>query len=371
MLDESGPAGFDTLAERFIAAGNYPAAFEARLMKKRLDMGLPLMATSANDLSAEQARLYADAQIEAARETGTLFLERGDIRQAWPYLRAVGDTLAVREAIEAFEPGEDADRVDGVIEVGFYEAVHPEKGLEMLLHQHGVCRAITTFGQYPDPATREHSGTRLIRTVYEEVRDNIRATIQAEEETVPPESSLLELIESRDQLFEGNAYYIDTSHVISVLQFAIEFTDREALRMAYELTEYGNRLGEMFQFKGQFPFEEPFPDYGAYLRALLGDRVEESLDRLRRKMTPEPDPFGDAAAQALVTLLVRLDRFNEAMDIAEERLADIAPDRLSCPGPLVICEMAGDFQRLKAIAEKTGNHLAYAAAAAKLATAAQ
>lgn len=362
ILTESGPSGFDALAERFIAAGNFPAAFEARLMKKRLEMDLPLMASSANDLSDADAKVFAATQIDAARETGTLFLEQGDIRRAWPYFRAVGDSKAIREAIENFQAGEDSDRIDGAIEVGLYEAVHPEKGLELMLRQHGVCRTITTFAQYPDEESRERSGTFLIRSIYEEVRENIRSTIEAASGDASTDATLLTLIEGRDDLFEGNAYYIDTSHVISILRYAIEFTDPEALQMAYELTEYGRRLGEMFQFKGQFPFEEPFPDYGAYLRALLGDRVEESIEHFRDKITPEPDPFGDVAAQTLVTLLVRLDRFSEAIDIAEERLSDVTPDRLTCPGPLEICEMAGDLERLKTIAEKTGNRLAYAAA---------
>lgn len=366
LIADEGSAGFDALAERFIAAGNYPGAFEARLMKKRLDMGLPLMATSAESLSIEEAKLYAAAQVEAARETGTLFLSSGDIRRAWPYLRAVGDTEIVRQAIDDFEPGEDSDQVDGAIEVGFYEAVHPEKGLELLLHQHGICRAITTYGQYPDGESRQRSGINLVRSIYEEVRDNIRSTVEAEEGSAPADATLLSLIEGRDWLFDGHAHYNDTSHVISILQFAIDFDDRDALQMAYELTQYGEHLGEMFQFKGQPPFEEPFPDYGAYLSALLGNDADASVEHFRNKLTPEPDPFGDITAQTLVTLLIHLDRYHEALDIAETRLSELPPERLSCPGPLQICELAGDFERLKSIAQSTGNHLAYAAAVAKL-----
>lgn len=369
MLAEEGTSGFDSLADRFIASGNFPAAFEARLIKKRFEMGLPLMAASQGELSPDASKVYAEAQIAAAREVGLLFLGRGDIRRAWPYFRAIGEVEPVRAVIENFQPGEDGNLTDGAIEVGLYEAVHPAKGIELLLQRHGICRAITTFGQYPSEKGREQAGGLIVRSVYDELRTNIRSTIQAEGYEAPSEASLLELIDSRSDLFDENAHYIDTSHVISVLRFAIDFESRETLQMAYELTEYGRRLGEMYQFKGQSPFENPFLDYGAYLQALLGNDVETALDRFRSKLSIEPEPFGDITAQTLVNLLVRLDRFEEAINISEERLSGIAADHLICPGVLELCERAGDLDRLKTIAQKTGNLIAYAAAVVSLAKA--
>jgi hypothetical protein len=358
LLAEHGPAGFDLLAQRFIASGNFPGAFEARLMRKRVEMGLPLMSHSQGELSPEDATSYADAQIAAAREIGGLYLGRNDIRRAWPYFRAIGETALVKDAIEKLSPETEGDLVDGAIEVAFYEAVHPEKGLALLLNRHGICRAITTFGQYPSLEGRDAAGAMLIRTIYDELRGNLLAALEIEDS----KASLLELVEAHEELFEGNASYIDVSHVISVLRYAVDLEDPPILRMSYELTEYGRRLGEMYQFKGQFPFEEPFLDYGAYLQALLGINVDAAVERFRAKVSPEPDPYGDIAAQTLVNLLVRLGRLPDAIDLAEERLAGIPLDRLICPGPLELCERAGDFDRLKSIALKTNNRIAYAAA---------
>lgn len=361
LLAEHGPAGFDLLAERFIAAGNFPGAFEARLMKKRIEMGMPLLAQSHGDLSADDAKTYAGAQIAAAREVGALYLGRQDIRRAWPYFRAIGETAPVKDAIEALPFDADGDLIDGAIEVGFYEAVHPHKGLALLLGRHGICRAITTFGQYPSSEGRDAAAAMLIRTIYDELRGNILYALEIED----PGDSLLALVEAHEELFQGNASYIDVSHVISVLRYAIDLEDPEPLRLAYELTEYGRRLGQMYQFKGQFPFEEPFLDYGAYLQALLGIDAERALARFRAKLSPEPDAYGDIAAQTLVNLLVRLDRLPEAIDLAERRLAGVPLDHLICPSPLELCERAGDFNRLKSIALKTNNRIAYAAALAR------
>jgi len=361
LLAEHGPAGFDLLAERFIASGNFPGAFEARLMKKRVEMGLPLLTQSHGDLSPDDAKTYAEAQITAAREVGGLYLGANDIRRAWPYFRAIGETALVKDAIEKLPLEIEGDLIDGAIEVGFYEAVHPEKGLALLLNRHGICRAITTFGQYPSPEGRDAAGAMLIRTIYDELRGNILSALEIEDS----DASLLELIQAHEDLFEGNASYIDVSHVISVLRYAIDFEDPQILQMSYELTEYGRRLGEMYQFKGQFPFEEPFLDYGAYLQALLGINADAALERFRAMLSPEPDPYGDIAAQTLVNLLVHLERLPEAIDLAEERLAGNSLDRLICPGPLELCERAGDFTRLKSIALKTNNRIAYAAALAR------
>src|SRR5690606_2616212 len=125
----------------------------------------------------------------------------------------------------------EGDLIDGAIEVGFYEAVHPEKGLALLLHRHGICRAITTFGQYPSQEGRDAAGGMLVRTIDDELRGNIPAALESEDDG----ASLLEIIEAHVDLFEGTASYIDVSHVISVLRYAIELEDREVLQMAYEL----------------------------------------------------------------------------------------------------------------------------------------
>jgi hypothetical protein len=203
-----------------------------------------------------------------------------------------------------------------------------------------------------------------VRTIYDELRANIRAALEIQDSG----ASLLEMIHAHEDHFQGNASHIDISHVISVLRYAVDFEDRQVLQLAYELTEYGRRLAAMYQFQGQFPFEEPFLDYGAYLQALLGINVDAALERFRPKISPEVDPYGDIAAQTVVNLLVRLNRLPEAIDLADERLSGIPLDRLICPGPLELCERAGDFARLKSIALKTKNRIAYAAALARSAT---
>jgi hypothetical protein len=108
-LRSSGPdAGFDLLAKKVLEDKNYPLLFEVRLLKKRHELGLPLI--QVDDSAAmppETRREYDKAFIDAAREVGGLFLADGNIPRAWPYFRAIGETAPISAAIEKFNSTEN------------------------------------------------------------------------------------------------------------------------------------------------------------------------------------------------------------------------------------------------------------------------
>ena len=101
-LREGGSeAAFDFLAQKFREEKNYPRLFETRLMKKRYELGLPILQIEPlSELSEETRKSYNETFTEAAREVGTLFLGDGDIVRAWPYFRAIGESSPVASAIE-------------------------------------------------------------------------------------------------------------------------------------------------------------------------------------------------------------------------------------------------------------------------------
>src|SRR4051812_14655831 len=89
---EAGGAagGFDFIIYKFREQKNYPSLFEARLMQKRLELGLdPIQIGSLDEVPADIRPAYERAFIDAAREVGGLFLADGDVARAWPYYRAV------------------------------------------------------------------------------------------------------------------------------------------------------------------------------------------------------------------------------------------------------------------------------------------
>ena len=94
-------AAFDLLAAKFLAEKQYARLFETRLMRRRRELGLPLIHNGGLDeIPADQRPAYEEAFINAAREAGGLFLADGDIPRAWSYFRAIGEPAPVAAAIE-------------------------------------------------------------------------------------------------------------------------------------------------------------------------------------------------------------------------------------------------------------------------------
>ena len=79
---------------------DYHNLFYALLMKKRHQLGVnPVPTSSALQLPKEVHAPYEEGIREAARTVGNLYLEEGDIAQAWPYFNMLGETAPVAGAI--------------------------------------------------------------------------------------------------------------------------------------------------------------------------------------------------------------------------------------------------------------------------------
>ena len=80
MQSDGSDAVFEMLAATLRDEKKYPLLFEARVMKKRRDLGLPLIQIeSPGALPAETQRAYDEGFIDAAREVGGLFLDRKSV----------------------------------------------------------------------------------------------------------------------------------------------------------------------------------------------------------------------------------------------------------------------------------------------------
>jgi tetratricopeptide (TPR) repeat protein len=350
---QSGPAAaFDTLMAQLQEEKRYAHLFEARLMRKRHELGLPLTGDAASSLPQ-------DFVAAAAREAGESYLAQGDIARAWPYFRALQDPAPVKEAIEKTDP---ADAKDEIIEVALYERVHPVRGYQMVLATHGSCRAITCLDQYPDPESREAALDILTRALHGELIENLARVIEKQEGTAPADRSIGALLEGRDWLFGEYDYYIDTSHLLSALRFAVESENPDVWRRALDFSEYGQHLGPMFHYAGDPPFEKPFADHAMFFRGLLGIGVDASVAHFRGiAESADPERIGTYPAQVLVRYLLRLKRPQEAIEVFEQFLMETDPQYLSCPNLTQLCQIAGDHERLRRVARGRGDVLSYLA----------
>jgi len=360
---------FEELISKFTRERQYGSVFNARLMQTRLALGLPLMSQpTIADVPAPLQAQYQNGYIEAAREVGTLFLANGNIAAAWPYFRAIGDIKPIADAIDAFDAGdtsspESAERLSTVVQIAFQEGAHPKKGFELMLKHYGMCRAVTMFAAYPETHGREESLQLLVRALHAEIVENLKHAIRSVEDTAPETESIPVLIAHRDWLFEHNAQYTDSSHLVALLKFCGDLEDRAALAQAVELAAYGCRLGAMFQYNDDPPFERGFEDRHVYLRALAGEDVDAAVAHFTAKAEAGAREYGDTRpAEVLVGLLVRLERPGQAIQAFKQFLGNVPPEQLSCPTLLQLCEMAGDFEQLKQVAQQQSDPLSYLAA---------
>ncbi|MEX2263527.1 MAG: hypothetical protein WD696_16335 [Bryobacteraceae bacterium] len=353
-------AVFDLLVTWFREEKNYPRLFEARVMKKRHELGLPLIQTEAfGGLPPEVQQAFDQGFIEAAREVGSLFLADGEIVRAWPYFRAIGETAPVAAAIERVKAGEG---VEPIIEIAFMEGVHPHKGFQLILEHHGICRAITACEQSPAGKIREKCARLLLTTLHAELVERLKRTIAQNEGQAPDTNRVPDLISGRPWLFGEHTYYVDTSHLVSVVRFTLDLEDRESLALGVELTEYGRQLSPMFQYRGDPPFENIHEDYGTYFRALLGEDVDGAVAHFRKKVEEsDPESAGTTPAEVLVTLLARLKRYGEAIEVSLAHVPQSGAQQVACPTVLQLCQMAGDYGRLMDLARDRNDALHFAA----------
>ncbi|HEV3330884.1 MAG TPA: hypothetical protein VG096_07875 [Bryobacteraceae bacterium] len=346
-------AGFEQLIAKLLEAKNYPLLFEARLMQKRLAMELPLIFSgNISDLPVEQQNAYRAALVDAARETGQRFLADGDVVGAWPYFRAINEPAPIREAIERVEPGEG---IDAVLAIALQEGVNPRRGLELLIAYRGICPGIDLVQICPDRAQSIEFLQILIPALYHDLAKNLKKAI-AEVEGIAPESGqVAALVAGRDWLFTGGLFYIENSHLASLVQASRLLSDRETLQLAWELAEYALHLDPMFHVPGEAPFDHLHLDHSYYLGALLGKDVDAAVVHFRKKLAASIP----GAAEALIQLLSLLGREEEAIQISIDHLGGQASGE--SPSAIQLCHRAGDYGRLRALARAQGDLLAFAA----------
>lgn len=368
-LAEKGPAAaIDDLCTTLRQRKDYGSLFYALLMKKRQELGVsPLPTGPATDLPEGLYETYEDAIRESGRLVGGLYLEEGDIPRAWTYYRMLGEPGPIQSALEKYQPGE-GDDCQQLVEIALHQAVHPKKGFDLVLDRFGVCSAITTLSGYLSPEVnfpaeaKEHCIRRLVRALYDQLRERLASDVVRREGSAPATSSVRELMAGRDWLFEDDFYHIDVSHLSSVVQMCIHLSPCEELQLARELCDYGARLSPRFLNPGEPPFEDQYRDYGVYLAALAGDNVEERVAHFRAKVeNGNPEETGSYPAEVLVNLLLRLNRPAEALAVAREQLAAEDDRRLTCPGIQELCQRVKDYQSLADVARERGDAVSFLA----------
>jgi hypothetical protein len=357
-------AALEYLANWLGAEKRYHELFDTRLMQARRRLGLPaILTTPLEELDEPLRGEVESAYLAACREAGWLLWNAREIRQAWMYLRPLGDTAAVAGAMAKLEPTET--NRNELIEIALREGVAPALGLRWVIDHFGTCNAITAYDSEMPRFRRSQqqaAAVILIRHLYGELLANLRAEISRQESSEPSETTIAELIRNRDWLFGEHSYHIDASHLASVVRIARIVEDEPSLRYAWELTQYGRRLSGNFQFAGDAPFDDVYPSHGLFFGAQLGKQIDEALEYFReRAERANPEEDGTAAAEVYIVLLVRLRRYTEALTAYLKFMPpDIRPSGFA-PTLLELGQLSKEFDRLAEICRERGDLLGFAA----------
>ena len=347
--DGGAVAAVAELVSQLTEQKQYHELFEALKMQARINQGLPPMPDSMEDqLDEQQRNELEDGLIDACRQVGLLLIESGQLREGWMYLRPVGDKEVVKEALAKVTL--DDENRDEYVEVALHEGLDPQRGFAEVLGYYGTCNAITTFESLApqcEPADQQGITVQLVTHVHAELMATLKADIEQQGGSEPPESTLYELIVDRDWLFGEHSYHIDTSHLAATVRFARLLEAPEHLRLAEDLTQYGRRLDAQFQYDGDEPFTELYPHHGLYFSALLGEEEEAALDHFRDRAENVPvDQFGLVAIESYVGLLSRLGRHEKALSSALQLYGQAGYTNGQTISLLELSGKSGDFQPL-------------------------
>jgi len=368
LKDSDGPAAaIDFLIETLRTEKNFHKLFDALMLKKKQELGLPLVRpTSLEDVPEEQRVDFEKYYIDSAREVGTLLLEADNLGDAWVYFRTIQEPEKVAAAIQEASLPDDYDKAQELINIALYEGANPVRGLEFLLASNGTCNTITALDQAMQtlaPDDRKKAAALMVKHLYGELRETVKADVDRRM-TLPPsgkEPTLRELIMGRDWLFTEGNYHVDVSHLNSVVRFA-RFLDNGAaeLDLACQLAEYGTHLDSQFQYPGESPFEDCYPAHLQYFRILQGRNIDDALAYFQQKLTAEPDePDQQMIAYVMVDLLQRIGRFEQALGIASQHLKFVEDQSFSYAD---LCNKAGNQSAWADAAKERGDLVGFTAA---------
>lgn len=357
-------AALQRLAKYLLECHQYHDLFDVRLMQARHKLGLPIVWTKTLDQVPEPQRTaMEDASLEACREVGRAMLEVGRVREAWMYLRPAGDKAETAAALERLVR-DDESLAEDVIQIALDEGVAPRLGFELVLKNHGLCNAVTTFDtqmQGRPKDERRQISELLVRHIHDELLQSVRSDISRQQGTEPAETQLVDLVRDREWLFENDNYHVDATHLQSIVRFAVVVDDPEVLRLAIDLTEYGRHLGSPYQYPGRAPFEDTYADHAKFFRALLGEGTDDAIAYFKQLAENAVDDQDVNPIEVYISLLSRTGRLAEAFD---ESVRLLQPGRRAtdlAPSLQELAAASGDYDRLMKAGRDRSDLLGFAA----------
>lgn len=321
---------FERLETVLTEQRDFHRLFDAKMMRVRKTMGLRITRpTALSDVPREQDAEFRQVWTDTAREIGQLFLDCGQLSDAWAYFRTIHEPERVREAIQSKVADSarlsDQEREE-LLNLALYDGANMVEGVRLLLRTHGTCNTVTAMSQVigqMSPAERRQAAAILVQHLYNDLQASVRRDVERRQPLLRSDIPLRELIVGRDFLFADGNYHIDVSHLHSIVGFArnLHREDPE-LKLAVELSLYGEQLSEHLRYPADVPFDDYYPASSKFLRALSGEDEQAGLDWFTQRLQQEPDDADRRMiAFVLVDLATRLGRGSDVLEIVSPWLS--------------------------------------------------
>jgi hypothetical protein len=348
ILDEEGSlAAADRLLDIFRERKQFAELFEVHKMRSRIAIGLSPVATPDDPaLTEEQQDQLERAMLEACREVGTALLQLGRLEEGWMYMRPVGDRAASAAALSGVSVTDE--NLDALIHLYVHESVDVGRGTALSLEHRGVCNTITMM----DSAVSQHGRTEqqaavsvLVRHVHAEVLAAVHGDLQRRGLSGSDSETLAQALEQNPNLMTDGGYHMDTTHISSTVRFSRVLDEPATLRLGLDLAVYGTYLHSNYQYPGDEPFSDLHASTAAFLRTLLGEKVDQGL-RLFRSRAEDLNvaEHGTVAIETYADLLARIGKNEEALKFLVRRMPVGERPCGIAPSLLELCSATGDFQ---------------------------
>ena len=351
------------LADYLIENERLHELFEVRKLQLRHSLGLRIEKWQAIDeLPTEKGQQLEVGLVEICREIGTRFFQSGQVSEGWQYLEPVGDNLLLSSLLKEVQVTDE--NVEALIQLTVGQGIEAELGFQLVLERFGTCSSITTYESQlamQPLKVRRGPASLLVQHLYRELRQRVAAVIEEHEGAVDDDSSLIQLMEGRDWLFQDMGHHVDTTHLASTVRISKIVDQKETIQQAIELAMYGTRLHEDFQYPGQTPFENLYLDSLGFLIALSGGDPATAIRRLS-DLASESASFD--AAIWLVYLQDQLDLGAESirdyLGLIHQQQAEQMPGEDVCPNLMYLVSKYRQFDLAKAELTRMGDLLSYA-----------
>jgi hypothetical protein len=202
----------------------------------------------------------------------------------------------------------------------------------------------------------------LVRHLHGDLFGSLVADITRQQGAKPRETTIAALVADRDWLFDNDNYHIDTTHLSSVVRFALLVDDPDVLRLALELTAYGERLAPQFRFPGNEPFTDLYPSAALFIEGLLGTKGDEARAWFKERADQtDVNDVGTYPAEVYISLLARTGQISEAIDALARLLPAGTRTGGFAPSLLELAQTGHEYRQLTRVCREQGDLVGYAA----------